>query len=165
MEGELVWRKQRWGQQIVWEFLWRKRHMAEKCVQSCLMESRPGSDKIEVVWILWRGDGTGPKEGLQDCSGESRAGRKNGRGVFGWCGFCGEETARGGKEASKIVQVKAALGGKLEGEFLCRKRTWRKNACKVVCGKAAPGRTKFSWCGFCGRETARGRKKASMADG
>ncbi|KRY62660.1 hypothetical protein T11_12004 [Trichinella zimbabwensis] len=24
-----------------------------------------------------------------------------------------------------------------------------------------PGLTKFLWCGFCGRETARGRKKAS----
>ncbi|KRY94678.1 hypothetical protein T11_11146, partial [Trichinella zimbabwensis] len=33
----------------------------------------------------------------------------------------------------------------------------RKNRSGV--GKAAPGRTKFRWCGFCGRETARGRKK------
>ncbi|KRY95981.1 hypothetical protein T11_14935, partial [Trichinella zimbabwensis] len=51
----------------------------------------PGTDEILVVWILWRENGIGRKESLQDCSGESRAGPKNGRGVFG------EKTARGGK--------------------------------------------------------------------
>ncbi|KRY99299.1 hypothetical protein T11_8486, partial [Trichinella zimbabwensis] len=98
------------------EFLWRKRHVAEKCVQSCLMESRPVSDKIQVVWILWRGDGTGPKEGLQDCSGENRAGLKNGRGVFG------EKTARGGKIRAKLFGGKPPWAEKMEGKFLWRKR-------------------------------------------
>ncbi|KRY94116.1 hypothetical protein T11_11588, partial [Trichinella zimbabwensis] len=56
--------------------LGRKRHVVEKCVQSCLRESRTRSDKILVVWILWKGDGTGRKEGLQECSGENRAGLK-----------------------------------------------------------------------------------------
>ncbi|KRY65002.1 hypothetical protein T11_2777, partial [Trichinella zimbabwensis] len=38
-----------------------------------LGESRPGTAKILVVWILWSGDGTGSKGSLKDCSGESRA--------------------------------------------------------------------------------------------
>ncbi|KRY62675.1 hypothetical protein T11_905, partial [Trichinella zimbabwensis] len=49
--------------------LGKKRHVAENCVQSCLTESRPGTDKIQVVWILWKGNGTGQKKSLQRCSG------------------------------------------------------------------------------------------------
>ncbi|KRY95175.1 hypothetical protein T11_11270, partial [Trichinella zimbabwensis] len=82
-------------------FWGRKRHVVEKCVQSCLGESRPGRTK------------------------------------FLWCGFCGEETACCRKEASMVVQVKAALerkngsgvgeektalGRQIVGEFLWRKR-------------------------------------------
>ncbi|KRY68601.1 hypothetical protein T11_13962, partial [Trichinella zimbabwensis] len=49
----------------------------------------------------------------------------------------------------------------LWGSFCGENGTWWKNACKVVWGKAAPGRPKFWWCGFYGVETARGRKEAS----
>ncbi|KRY96401.1 hypothetical protein T11_14290 [Trichinella zimbabwensis] len=44
------------------ELVRRKRHVAEICLQSCLRESRPRSDKIQVVWILWKGNGTGQKK-------------------------------------------------------------------------------------------------------
>ncbi|KRY94983.1 hypothetical protein T11_17783, partial [Trichinella zimbabwensis] len=49
--------------------LWRKRHVVEKCVQSCLGESRPGTDKILVVCILWRRNGMLQKGSLHGCSG------------------------------------------------------------------------------------------------
>ncbi|KRY99376.1 hypothetical protein T11_4951 [Trichinella zimbabwensis] len=74
--------------------------------------------------------------------------------LFRWCGFCGEERARGRKKASKVVQVKAALGEK-------KVSWWGETALGQANWKAAPGQIKFWWCGFCGRETARGRKKAS----
>ncbi|KRY95053.1 hypothetical protein T11_17103, partial [Trichinella zimbabwensis] len=48
--------------------LGKKRHVAENCVQSCLRESRTGTDKIPVVGILWRGNGTVQKGSLQGCS-------------------------------------------------------------------------------------------------
>ncbi|KRY97779.1 hypothetical protein T11_17289 [Trichinella zimbabwensis] len=100
MDRELVGRKRHWGKQIVSEFLWRKQHVAEKCVQSCLRESRPVSAKIQVVWILWKGNGTGLKGSVQDFSGESCAGPKNLRGVFG------AKTARGGKMRAKLFEGK-----------------------------------------------------------
>ncbi|KRZ64994.1 hypothetical protein T10_6821 [Trichinella papuae] len=45
MEGVLVGRKQHWDRQKVGEIWGRTRHVAEKCVQSCLGESRPVPDK------------------------------------------------------------------------------------------------------------------------
>ncbi|KRY99554.1 hypothetical protein T11_9101 [Trichinella zimbabwensis] len=111
MEGKLVGRKRHWCYQNVGEFLRRKWHLAEKCVQSCLGESRPGKDKIVVVWILWRRNGTGLKKSLQFCSGESRAGPKKFKGnwwggtalVQAKCrGVFREKTARSGK---RIVEV------------------------------------------------------------
>ncbi|KRY97785.1 hypothetical protein T11_4720 [Trichinella zimbabwensis] len=69
----------------------------------------PGTDEILVVWILWRENGTGRKESLQDCSGESRAGLKNGRGVFV------EKTARGGKMRAKLFGGKPPRDGQNSG--------------------------------------------------
>ncbi|KRZ00182.1 hypothetical protein T11_1501, partial [Trichinella zimbabwensis] len=96
-----------------------KRHVAEKCVQSCLGESRPRSDKILVVWILlkgnrtgqrksphvvlvvwilWKGNGTGQKKGSKVVVVKSALGRKNGRGVSGgnrqvvWILWCENDT-------------------------------------------------------------------------
>ncbi|KRY94110.1 hypothetical protein T11_15857, partial [Trichinella zimbabwensis] len=86
----LVGGKRHWCKQMVEMFWGRKRHVVEKCVQSCLGESRPGRTK------------------------------------FLWCGFCGEKTGQGGKKASKIVPVKAALGRKMEVELVRRKRHWGK---------------------------------------
>ncbi|KRY94146.1 hypothetical protein T11_449, partial [Trichinella zimbabwensis] len=81
--------------------LWRKRHVVEKCVQSCLGESRPGTAKILVVWILWSGDGTGSKGSLQDCSGESRAGPEK----WKWSWWGGNGTGR--KKAGDVARKKA----------------------------------------------------------
>ncbi|KRZ66020.1 hypothetical protein T10_11055 [Trichinella papuae] len=86
--------------------------------------------------------------------------------------FCAKETARGRKKASMVDRVKAALGRKNErgigrektGSFWGEKGEWRKIACKIVWEKAALGRTKLWWSGFCGKETARAEKKASMVD-
>ncbi|KRY99286.1 hypothetical protein T11_13328 [Trichinella zimbabwensis] len=61
------------------------------------------------------------KKCVQNCLGKADQGRTK----FWWCAFCGEETARCRKEASKVVQVKAALGrknGSGVGEFLGGKR-------------------------------------------
>ncbi|KRY98975.1 hypothetical protein T11_16080, partial [Trichinella zimbabwensis] len=68
-----------------------------------------GTDEILVVWILYRENGTGRKESLQDCSGESRAGPKNGRGVFV------EKTARGGKMRAKLFGGKPPQDGQNSG--------------------------------------------------
>ncbi|KRY96565.1 hypothetical protein T11_14830, partial [Trichinella zimbabwensis] len=102
MEVELVRRKRHWGKQIEGEFLGGKRHVAEKCVQSCLGERRPKTDKILVVWILWRGNGTVQKGSLQGCSGESRPLTR--------------------KMEAESVWRKRHWGRQIVGEFLWRKR-------------------------------------------
>ncbi|KRY97617.1 hypothetical protein T11_8734 [Trichinella zimbabwensis] len=43
-------------------------------------ESLPGTDKIQVVWILWRENGTVQKGSLQGSSGDSRPGLKKWKG-------------------------------------------------------------------------------------
>ncbi|KRY95043.1 hypothetical protein T11_332 [Trichinella zimbabwensis] len=63
-----------------------------------------------------------------------------GRTKLWWCAFCGEERAQGRKKASKVVQVKAALGEK--------KVSWW--------GETALGQANCK--GVFGGETARGGK-------
>ncbi|KRZ66705.1 hypothetical protein T10_3316 [Trichinella papuae] len=66
------------------ELVLRKRYVVEKRVQSCLGESCSGPDKILVVRILCRGNGTVQKGSLLGCSGESR--RPSKKWKVSWCG-------------------------------------------------------------------------------
>ncbi|KRZ01719.1 hypothetical protein T11_10 [Trichinella zimbabwensis] len=129
------------------DFVEKKRHGAEK---------KPPRRKLHVAGKC-----------RQSCSGKVTPRRTK----FSWCGFCGRETTQGRKKASIADGVKADLVEKMEEELVDRKRHWgRQNVgdilwrkghvaekCGQSClGKVAPGQTKFSWCCFCGEETARG---------
>ncbi|KRZ00187.1 hypothetical protein T11_6007, partial [Trichinella zimbabwensis] len=85
MEVELVGRKRHLGKQIVGELLGRKRqkkrHRAEKMPPRSFSTFRknaskvvwgksPRTDKIQLVWILWKENGTGQKKSPQGCSAE-----------------------------------------------------------------------------------------------
>ncbi|KRZ00155.1 hypothetical protein T11_7598 [Trichinella zimbabwensis] len=80
------------------DFVWRKRQGAEKCVQSCLGERRHVPDEILVVVILWGGSGTWQKKAPMLIAQKPPWDQNKWKTM---------ETARGRKEASKIVQVKA----------------------------------------------------------
>ncbi|KRY99555.1 hypothetical protein T11_3070 [Trichinella zimbabwensis] len=97
--------------QIVGEFLGIKQHVAEICVQSCLRESRPRSDKIQVVWILWKGNGTGQKKASNVVLVKSALCRKNRRGVGGG------KTALGKAKCRGVFEEKTARGGKMRAKL------------------------------------------------
>ncbi|KRZ66018.1 hypothetical protein T10_8890 [Trichinella papuae] len=63
-----------------------------------------------------------------------------------------------------LVWKKRNWGTENVGEFLSRKRHVTENCSHTCLGKVAPCQTKFCWIRFCGKETARVRKKASMVD-
>ncbi|KRY98361.1 hypothetical protein T11_14066, partial [Trichinella zimbabwensis] len=99
MEEEMVWRKRHWGKQIVGE-------------------SRPGTDKIQVVWILWNGNGTEQKKSLLRCSGEIRSGLKKWK--RRWWGENGTWRENGGN----VVWGKSPRDGQNSGgvDFMERRR-------------------------------------------
>ncbi|KRY95111.1 hypothetical protein T11_3625, partial [Trichinella zimbabwensis] len=70
------------------ESVWRKRHWGRQIVGEFLWRKRHLVEKC-----------------VQNCLGKAAQGRTK----FWWCAFCGEETACCRKEASMVVQVKAAL--------------------------------------------------------
>ncbi|KRZ64936.1 hypothetical protein T10_11049 [Trichinella papuae] len=138
------------------DFVERKRHGAGKKPPWLIGCKPPWSFKMEGVLVgkkrHWGTENVGEflrrkrhvaENCSQTCLGEGAQGRTK----FSWCGFWGRETARWRKEASKVVEVKAA-----PWSFAGENGTWLKNGCKVVWGKAAPGRTKFGGVDFVERK-------------
>ncbi|KRZ65189.1 hypothetical protein T10_3512 [Trichinella papuae] len=156
----------------------RKRHGAEKKPPWLIGCKPPWSLKMEGVLV-------GKKRHWGTENGKASQCQTK----ICWIRFCGKETARGGKKASKVCKLKDAMGKKIEGELgqrnrirvdkiFCVKETARDREKAFVDNRvkaalvrkngrgiggekteAALGRTKFRWGGFCGKLTVKGRKK------